>query len=507
MTMTRWKWLMAAFWLGVCLSCLGMGLAEAESINRALLIGCDKFLTHEDTTPSSAGNVTRVANALSGGAMNLESLVTRREGIEDEDELAELIAEAFAGADEDDVSYFYLSTHGVWNDEADAKAMEFILSDGTVESSVTGVSLRAMLDEVPGTKVLLLDACHSGSIIGKGVDEGFENLFEGEDYKIICSSGGVEESWLWSSRREEETAVYGASYFSETLSTALSSAGGYAADSNRDGIITLTELKRYLRLNYGASTVQTYPEEDDFPILTYAVSTYTNRRRGASLENIVFEGSVLSAASPEISFTFTVLRDVQVAYQLVYQREGRWDFAGARLVWDNAERFGAHGDAQGYLSPGYKERSITLTGGEGENVYGYVLLQVLTIQDENISVAASRVLCIPPESGDPLLTIDGEETFAPDAGEELTFVVRHLYPCELSVTVEDAAGNTVSRLASRQATRPEQLVPTGSTFTWNGRTTAGEDAPAGSYTIRVTAYLGDERYTLTSAPVQLKRES
>lgn len=503
--MARWKWFMMALWLGACLSCLALAAAAAESINRALLIGCDKFVTQEDTTPSAAGNVTRVANALSGGAMNLESLVTRREGIEDEDELAELIAEAFAGADEDDVSYLYLSTHGVWNDEADARAMEFILSDGTVENSVTGVSLRAMLDRVPGTKVLLLDACHSGSIIGKGVDEGFVNLFEGEDYKVICSSGGVEESWLWSSRYGGAEKTLGASYFSETLSAALSSAGGYAADSNRDGVITLTELKRYLRLNYGASTVQTYPEEDDFPLLTYAVSTYTNRRRGASVENIVFEGSVLSASSPEINLTFTVLRDVQVAYQLVYQKEGRWDFSSARLVWDNAERFGAYGDAQGYLSPGYKERSITLSGGEGGNDYGYVLLQVLTMQDGDISVAASRVLCIPPAQGDPLLTIDGEEDFAPEAGEELTFVVRHLYPCELSVTVEDATGVVVSRLASRQATRPEQLVPTGSTFTWNGLTTDGERAADGSYVIRVTAYVGEERYTLLSTPVRLHR--
>ncbi len=501
--MARWGKLLLVF---LAWSCLWAAPAVAEGVNRALLIGCDRFVTQQDTTPASANNVSRMAMALSGGAMNLETLVTRREGIDSVDELSELIAETFAQADEGDVSYFYISTHGLWPDGLDAGSMTFVLSTGERESGVTARELRAMFDRVPGTKVLLLDACHSGSVIGKGVDAGFENVFEGPDYKVICSSGGAEESWFWSGMADHSGRSLGSGYFSDALVSALSSAGGFGADTNRDGTITLTELKRYLRLYHGASTVQTYPEEDDFPVLTYAASTFSSRRRDSALENISFEEGVLSPLSPEISFSFTVLRDVQVAYQVVCQKNGRWDFDRARLIWDNEERFGAYGDAQGYLSPGYKERTITLTDGEGADSYGYVLVQILTISGGQVSVAASRVLCVPPERGDPGLVIDGEEGFNPDLREELTFVVRHAFPCELSVTVEDAAGNVVDRLASRLPSRPEQLSPTGTTFTWNGRTSGGETAPAGEYVICVTSYVGEERYTLRSSPVHLERE-
>ena len=52
-----------------------------EPVNRALLVGCDHFLTQADTSPSSENNVGRMAEVLSGGAMNLENLVTRSTGI------------------------------------------------------------------------------------------------------------------------------------------------------------------------------------------------------------------------------------------------------------------------------------------------------------------------------------------------------------------------------------------------------------------------------------------
>lgn len=499
--MARWGKLLLTVLLW---SCLLHVPALAESINRALLVGCDRFVTQQETTPASANNVTQMAAALFGGAMNLETLVTRRDGISSVDELAELIDEVFADADANDVSYFYISTHGLWENDTPAAAMALVLSNGERESLLTPAQLRTLFDQVPGTKVLILDACHSGAVIGKGVNNGFENLFEGSDYKVICSSGGAEQSWFWSGETKRGLQTAGAGYFSDALVSALSSKGNYAADDNRDGIITLTELKRYLRLYHGASTVQVYPEEDDFAVMTYAVSTYSNRRRDTAIENITFEDSVLSADNPTLNFSFTVLRDTQVAYQLVYQRNGRWDFDHAQLLWDNEERFGVYGDAQGYLSPGYKERTITFTPEENETFgYGYALLQIITLYGGQISVAASRVLCIPPPFGDLHLALESEASFSPAQGEELSMVVRHTYPCELTVTIEDEAGNVVRRIASRQSSRPEQLTPQGSSFTWSGRTSSGELAKAGSYVIHVTAYVGEDVYSLRSPLIDL----
>ena len=487
--------------LTTCLLCLLGGSALADSLNRALLVGCDDFISQQSTAPSSANNVVRMAETLSGGAMNLETLVTRRDGISSLAELAELISDAFSSADEDDVNYFYISTHGVWNQSQPNAEIRLLLSDGLHEDSVSALELRALFDAVPGTKVLLIDACHSGAMIGKGVQDVFDNTFIGADYKVLCSSGGAEESWFWA-EREDNVSVTGEGYFSGALVNALSAKGGFAADDNSDGAITLSELKRYLRLNHGASTVQSYPEEDEFILLSYDIASFSGRRQNSALDNISFEDSALSLDDPTINFSFTVLRPTQVAYQLVFQRRGSWDFASARLIWDSEERFGAYGDLPGSLSPGLKERSITLTQ-EDTNSYGYVLLQILTMSGSEVSVASSEVICVPPAKGDPRMSVTAGRMFCPAQHEELTFVVNHAFPCELTVTIETPDGELIRRLASRQSTRPQQLLPTGSSFTWTGLDSAGEMAPAGEYVIHVRAYVGDSRYESFSAPFVL----
>ena len=63
-----WKRLMSV--LLVVLLCCPIFAVRAEEItadgrvNRALLVGCDRFLTQTDTTPSSRNNVLRMADAL-----------------------------------------------------------------------------------------------------------------------------------------------------------------------------------------------------------------------------------------------------------------------------------------------------------------------------------------------------------------------------------------------------------------------------------------------------------
>lgn len=487
--------------LALLFVCLFASPAMGEGVNRALLVGCDRFVTQEDTAPASENNVTHMAEALSGGGMNLEVLITRKNDVSTPQELEELILAAFGESREGDVNYFYISTHGVWAQGQPNGDMALLLSDGERENALTANMLRAMFDQVAGTKVLILDACHAGAVIGKGVHAPFDNVFQGSDYKVICSSGGAEQSWFWSSAETDE-AMVGAGYFSGAVVSGISVKGGYGADDNRDGVITLTELRRYLRDNHGASTVQTYPEEDDFPFLTYDAGSYTGRRRDNAVEGVTFQGDVLGRDYPAVDFGFTVLRPVQVAYQVTYQREGRWDFEHSELLYDNAERFGAYGDAKGYLSPGMKERSLGLDLSDAGE-YGYALLQLITRDGAKTSLAASRALCVPPSSGDPQLEILPQESFCPDAGEELGMVIHHLFPCEITVVVENMEGKTVRRLATREASRPQQLLPRGSTFCWNGRKNNGDPAPEGQYRIRVKAYVGEEVYEVLSAPITL----
>lgn len=494
-----------AFWL--CLPLISFSedippvpSPDGETVNRALLVGCDRFLSQPSTAPSSYNNVRKMTEALTGGTLDFQTLLTHPEGVSTTGELAALILDAFSDADEDDVSYFYLSTHGVWEEGMTAAQMVLLLSDGQRESAVSAYMLRTMFDQIPGRKVLILDACHVGAMLGKGVSTLLGNVFEGEDYTVICSSGGAEESWFWSGDINGERLA-GAGYFSGALERALSVEGGFAADDNHDGDITLNELKRYLLAHHGASTVRTYPESSDEVIFSYDLDEASLSRRRALIEGISYESDVLTRDDPTVYFSFNVVSRVQVAYQLVYHRGGRWDFDSATLLYDNDGELSPEPIAGKTLSLGMKQRAISIR--QEEDSSGYVLLQLLTIERGVPSVASSRVLCVPPDSGDPALAVDAPAFFAPEDGEELTFNVAHLFPCELTITIEDMAGQTIRRLSARHGTRPERLSPMGSSFTWDGRTNSGDLAEEGLYFIRVRAYVNGERYELLSDPVML----
>ena len=466
--------------------------------NRALLVGCDSFLSRSDTRPSSANNVAEMAEALSGGSMNLDELITRRDGISGAAELAELIGETFAPAREGDVSYLYLSTHGLWEPGEPGSSMTLLLSDGRSENGMTAQQLHDAFDGVQGTKVLIIDACHAGAMIAKGIRDEFGHIFEGGEFKLICSAGGAEESWFW--KGPEGEAIAGGGYFSGILSAGMSVRTGYAADANRDGVITLSEMAAYLDDMHGASRVQTYPEEDEFALLTYDAESV--RRQTEAVGHILFEDGMLDRSSPSLAFSFTVFQPCRVAYQLVQQKGSRWDFEHARLVYDTGELFGSFGDAEGYLSPGFKERTIdlredTLTRG------GYLLFQMIVTEQDRVHIVASRALALSRD--DPLteIVISQRNGFSPERGEEMGFVITHAGPVQLTCVIENAAGESIRRLCSRMPSRPEQIYPEGTTLYWDGRDQKGEAAVPGAYRLRVTVRRGGEEVTVTGASFYL----
>ena len=465
-------------------------LCPAWAENRALLVGCDHFLSGQDTSPSSENNVMEMAQALSGGAMNLETLVTQRSGISDLYELRNLVEYTFTGADDDDVSYFYISTHGLWEPGDPGNSMTLLLSNGRAQSGVTAQQLHDVFERVRGTKVLIVDACHAGAMIAKGIRDEFSHIFEGSSYKIICSSGGAEESWFWRGGATEEGVLAGGGYFSGVLSAGLSYQTGYAADENSDGIITLSEIKRYLRQMHGASTVHTYPEDDDFPVLTYDAASVARQTDGVG--NIVFEEGLLSKEHREIAFSFTVYKNVRVAYQIVHQVNDRWDFEHAQIVYDTGEWLGGNGDTGGYLVPGRKERTISVSD-ELLDQAGYILFQIVVTQDQHVEIVASSAIGIAPEIGQSQdVSIALKEAFTPSEGEEMGFVISHHQPALISAVIQDEEGRTVRRLLSRKLTRPEQLYPEGTTLYWDGKTPAGEEAKAGVYRLYIRLEQGDE---------------
>ena len=483
----------------LCVLLLLPACACADAIGRALLIGVDDFVSRPSAYPSSTNNVYAMQEMFQHGAVPMETIYLPPQPVTGADELARLVSVTFGAADEDDISYLYLSTHGVYEPHGEAA---LLLSDGRIENRLTAQQLEDAFADIKGEKVLILDACSSGAFIGKGLATPPEDVHF-LDFKVLCSSGAMEESWYWSAG--EDLRGQGAFYFTQALAQSVSPAGGYPADQNSDGAITLSEVYDYLLLNHAASTPQVYPQEDDFVFFRYdpAAPLPTGLERSPVMD-VTFSGSILSRENRQISIEFIATRPVRVAYQIVYQRDGRWAFEKAQLIYDQAERFTAFGDQPGAVSAGRKIRTVNLSGLAAEK-HGYALVQLVSIDQGKLTVHAGRVLCIPPEGGEMTLTADVNDRLDLSTGRELSIFIGHDVPCTLSIAVMDEKGAVVHRICHRRSTRPMQITPAGSVFYWDGRLKDGSFAPEGVYHIRAQANLNDASVTVLSSAFVIEK--
>ena len=471
-----------------------MASAGAQEETRALLIGVDEFVSRPSASPGSANNVHAMQQLMENAAVPLERIVVPSDPVTDAEAFASLVKQSFSDADEDDISCLYLSTHGVYEEGQEPK---LLLSDGVTETGLTPAQLEKAFDGIAGTKLIILDACNSGAFIGKGMSHPPETVhFLGDDFKVLTSSGALEESWYWSSA---EGGTQGGFYFTQALTQGLSAAGGYPADQNRDGAVTLNELYGYLLNNHAASTPQVYPQSDETVVFRYdpAAPQPTGLDR-SPIVDVTFSGTTLDLDTRQISIEFIATRPVRVAYQIVYQRNGKWEFDNAQLIYDGAERFTAFGDEPGAISAGRKVRAINLGQLEG-NEFGYVLVQLVSIDEGRLTVHAGRVICVPPTSGDMHLTARVQHSYQMEGGRELPIFIGHEYPCTLSVAIVDENDKVIHRLCHRQGTRPLQITPAGSVFYWDGLLKDGTPAAPGTYRVRAQAHMNDTTVTVLSA--------
>ena len=454
-------------------------------VSRCLLIGCDSFLSMPSTAPVSANNVQRTARMMEACVPGLVSVRSSTDGPGSSEALRALILEAFQGAGEEDTSWLYLSTHGVtWTAEEELR-MALLLSDGESEEALEAGALRAILDEVPGKKVLILDACHAGAMIGKGVSGTSRNAFAAPDYRVLVSCGGEEESWMWSAAGDEHS---GAGYFTAALEAVLEDG---RTDRNEDGVLSLGEICAALRRVHGASTAYCYPEEDAAPLMIPGKET------DRALHGLTFEEQKAEEGSGvSVSFRFTVSEPARVYYRLAAFRDGVWNFAGAQKQPDR-ERTGS---VRGLLAPGGKTRSVRLTTVGGAES-GWALLEILTVENGSLQLAGSRALYLPDPRKTPETVIMTAEAFTPGKGEELQAEVRTDSPCSLTVWAADEGGNRL-----RQLTPQEIVCPRGAFLYWNGTLENGEPAPEGIYRMLVRTAAGEKTQEILSAPFRLIRE-
>ena len=506
MALRRGLAFLLAFFCLAALRPLPTARGEEDSVRRerALLIGVDEFVSQPSAYPSSTNNVYAMQEMFQAAAEPLEKILVPDAPVTSVQQLTELIQRVFGGAEAGDVSYLYISTHGLYDPENGVEPA-LLLSDGQTENHLTPEELEAAFDGISGTKVLILDACNSGAFIGKGMTEWDEPpCFLGDDFKVITSSGAREESWYWSAGEDaKQEERQGAFYFTQALCDALSAACGYPADQNHDGSITLKELYDYLLLNHAASTPQVYPQnDDDFVIFRYDPSEPlpTGLERSPIMD-VTFSDLVLDQDSREITIEYIAMRPVRVAYQLVYRREGRWEFENAQLIYDDSERFSAFGDQKGAVSAGWKQRTLRLDE-LADDAYGYALVQLVSIDRGKLRVHAGRVLCVLPEEEPPAPTVEISGSFAPETGRELAVFVGHTSPCTLSVAILDEEGQVVERLCHRRSTRPMGLA--GTTLYWDGKQRDGSPAPAGTYRVRAQIHWKGQTLSVESETFELE---
>lgn len=506
MALRRGLAFLLAFFCLAALRPLPTARGEEDSVRRerALLIGVDEFVSQPSAYPSSTNNVYAMQEMFQAAAEPLEKILVPDAPVTSVQQLTELIQRVFGGAEAGDVSYLYISTHGLYDPENGVEPA-LLLSDGQTENHLTPEELEAAFDGISGTKVLILDACNSGAFIGKGMTEWDEPpCFLGDDFKVITSSGAREESWYWSAGEDaKQEERQGAFYFTQALCDALSAACGYPADQNHDGSITLKELYDYLLLNHAASTPQVYPQnDDDFVIFRYDPSEPlpTGLERSPIMD-VTFSDLVLDQDSREITIEYIAMRPVRVAYQLVYRREGRWEFENAQLIYDDSERFSAFGDQEGAVSAGWKQRTLRLDE-LADDAYGYALVQLVSIDRGKLRVHAGRVLCVLPEEEPPAPTVEISGSFAPETGRELAVFVGHTSPCTLSVAILDEEGQVVERLCHRRSTRPMGLA--GTTLYWDGKQRDGSPAPAGTYRVRAQIHWKGQTLSVESETFELE---
>ncbi len=263
----------------------GLTVGGQASIYRALLVG--------NTYPGTSLAHPGCDNDVAGMRTMLSKMTATPYRISTQSNLSadgiiSAIANTFAGATANDVSLFYFSGHGT--NAADTSYHGALIGTGT--TYVTVARLKAALDQIPGKKIVILDSCHSGQMIGSSelvaVSKADLNEFNtkviaafsaqtrasddlaNSGYYVITAAHSTEESVSTGIDTNGDGVIdKQLGLFTYNLCTgsgwnmATNKNGSLYADSDEDGAITLYEAYSYARYKTLQSnpgqTAQMYP--------------------------------------------------------------------------------------------------------------------------------------------------------------------------------------------------------------------------------------------------------
>ena len=200
------------------------------------------------------------------------------------------IESAFAGACEDDVSLFFLATHGV----VDVETGYYAGAVATYNDELIPLPVLAeWLGAVPGKVIVLLGSCGSGAAVypnGEGGELNFEELFNELAIQAFAEHDVVTKEYvpnlgefrtskfyvLTAAQHQESSLGHEggdpANLFTEALVRGVN--GTMPADVNGDKVVTLSELFNYIEsdetIQYyqtqGYQHTQVYPENSSYQL-------------------------------------------------------------------------------------------------------------------------------------------------------------------------------------------------------------------------------------------------
>jgi len=268
-------------------------ITQNGAVYRALCVGVGDYINYDIDAdllapPYDVDNVRQILNQCRFGSSNttFSDIDYLKNWQATKSNILQGISSTFAGADGDDVSYFYFSGHG----SIIGNTSYICPADATssFESFISVDELETALSAIPGTKVVFLDSCHSGGFIGRGEGETLileeelksfndeiinvfsqaqsKGLLTTNQYKVLTSCHYYEPCYEIQPEGGDPFGV-----FTRALCEGCSYSGSYPADSNLDTKVSLQEAYYYIRdwvFYYGVSqNVQVYPYNSTFTIV------------------------------------------------------------------------------------------------------------------------------------------------------------------------------------------------------------------------------------------------
>lgn len=452
---------------------------------RALLVACSDFVTQPDLGSAISGNLHMIASALLGASPSLSGLSIEDGTIASPEALHSAVALSFEDAKEEDLSILYLCTHGILS--SDDQTVYLLLGNGEEEGLLSGEALYRMLACVQGDKLLILDACHSGALLGRGHPNEASTANEADAFSsfsspfiadtsmhVITSAAGNESSWYYDSEGLQNGAV---SYFASALSSGLGLYGAVEADMNGDGNVSLYELHQHLSASVCSSSSQLISSRASEVFMPTAKGQMLSR----PLSGFSFSGSLVPADDPTLDFSFTATRETSVQYRLIEFENGSWN-------WEKAQTFM---DSDLPLLPGRHSRMLTLPTVMPQDS-GYLMLQVFSVSGGELLLCAEKMIAVvPSSSSEDTLTLSSPDAYSDPGISELPIAVSLGMPAEITVTIRDLQGNTVRRLSSSALTRPSDDHTLH--LYWNGRDSKGNVVQEGLYWLTAETLSGFRR--------------